>query len=72
MGRGVVDGREKENVPFFGDAGGGVSEGDALRDAQHSLLSTALLIADRDFRSSLPTADCPLSVFFPVVLLSVV
>jgi len=24
MGRGVVDSQERENVPFFGDAGSGV------------------------------------------------
>ncbi len=59
MGRGVVDGREKENVPLFGDAGGGVSEEDALRSALCALLSFRL-IAVRDFRCLLPTACCPL------------
>ncbi len=43
MGRGVVDGPEKENVPLFGDAGGGVSEEDALRYALCALLSFRLI-----------------------------
>ncbi len=42
MRRGVFNGREKENVPLFGDAGGGVSEEDALRYALCALLSFRL------------------------------
>jgi len=62
--KGVGDGREKENVPLFGDAGGGVSEEDVLRNAP----------CDDDLRLSIfclslwpGKGECPLFIGLSVV-----